>query len=650
MHRVSFYPALVTLSLLIAAPAAAQSTPPIPAFRVQLADGTYREYAGATAYDDGQVRAKLTHLGNGRWRLNLRNLGPQLIREVWYPWIGDRPALGGNESDDLLYYPNLFGVAKRAVIPMLLGEDQDELAEWYGSNYPGSAAAPLMVLADRTQGILLAAANWPPQKVSPRFAQDQLGILYFLFMFPNQVRDFDGFYVVADGNTNAGRIPWQLALDPYKAWLKQRMAAAGLTPDYPEAMRRANGWIQVALSTFAEFDPDVLRNLWNRWGDRLPWMQCWGQMSNYSGPPFGEPDLHNAVPPLEPGEETGCCMDVIEPHERYIPGLFEVGQEIIEDDGLFGLYSRPPDPYAPLTTPNSPSLEFLENWTDSHALLGANAFFVDAVGGYDFGDPLAIAHLLRDNFPAMTVIEHTTDMYGAAHLIGGSLWGGWNWHTDPHDAATMIDSPQFQKGTAPAFMRYLLDDRIIFLGCANGDHSFWGQATGKGYYSERQVFLLGAKYDVSYYLIAESANQQNTMNIVMSRAISEWQRVNFWEREPQYVHRAGIFHVPPGVDVRRFVDRDGINLFAIDNPNGVVGQTFTFMNHQLAVPAEPLSIVEYGSGCPTDFDGDGVTAFADLGQLLQNYGQNSGGDTDGDADTDLADLGLLLQNYNVICN
>jgi hypothetical protein len=280
-------------------------------------------------------------------------------------------------------------------------------------------------------------------------------------------------------------------------------------------------------------------------------------------------------------------------------------------------------------------------------LLGANVFFLDAIGGNELGDPVMIAHILQDQFAPMTVIEHTIDVYPNAALVSGTLWGGWDWGIDPDLPHTIFGTPTFQKGTFQRFGRYVMDDRILLMGTSNGDHQFWGAATGYDYFRERQAFLLGGKFDIAYIRLAESANQLTTLNVAVAAVLDEWDRVHWWERDCVYRDRDGITNVPVGIDVRRFVDRDGVNLFVVDNWNQYAFSSFQYNGIWVPVPTARLTIIE--APCPGDLDGNGQVDFHDLGQLLQSYGLNDGGDLDRDGDTDFADLGLLLQQYGNDC-
>jgi ankyrin repeat protein len=62
-----------------------------------------------------------------------------------------------------------------------------------------------------------------------------------------------------------------------------------------------------------------------------------------------------------------------------------------------------------------------------------------------------------------------------------------------------------------------------------------------------------------------------------------------------------------------------------------------------------FTVVDGGTPCEGDLNGDGTRDLADLGILLASYDLDGGGDIDGDGDTDLADLGALLAVYGQDC-
>jgi hypothetical protein len=147
--------------------------------------------------------------------------------------------------------------------------------------------------------------------------------------------------------------------------------------------------------------------------------------------------------------------------------------------------------------------------------------------------------------------------------------------------------------TFPRFGRYILDDRIIFLGSSNGDFMWWGDYRGWNHWTERQAFLLGAKFDAPTRFKGQHG-WIDPLNPVVKRVVAERERVEWWERGPVYRDRAGVTELPDGIDVRRFTDRNGVNLFTVDNPQRRRGLAFRFGSNLIPVPRRRISILVVG--------------------------------------------------------
>jgi len=336
----------------------------------------------------------------------------------------------------------------------------------------------------------------------------------------------------------------------------------------------SHGFLNIQLENVTTFDPEHLRRIWQESKGFFPWIQFWGQMSNYAGPPM------YAVPRLEPGEATGCCLPIPRIHQRYLPELIDLASEMAKD-GHIGYYSRPKD----TQELGDHGKRFLLDWLQENMLNGANVFYIDVLGGRFFGDPLGIAAFLRDQCPPDTFIEYPVDIYPTPFLISGSLSGG-NWAGGPKTKDQFILG-RTAGTTFPEFGRYLLDDRIIFLGQSNGDHLFWGPTND--YWTERQVFLLGAKYDI--ITLFENHEEPKQMNRAVECAILERDRVDWWMRRPVYLHQNGVTDIPTGIDIRNFLGNSGENLIVIDNWIQRTNAKFRHNGSWIMIPSKPLSIL-----------------------------------------------------------
>jgi len=562
---------ILAAALLLAARSLVAATP--PAFAVQLEGGGFRQYRfdATRAVSDDILDAPISEVGHDEIELTLtpKHAAATL---VWFPWEPDRvtdaPAIG----DAIVYYPRLLGVAVRASL----------LAEWgwQGGPYPGECYAPLVVVADDVGARMVAATNWPPRRVTPMYSFGRIGLRYDARLPAGTRRTYRALVVRITGATSDP--PWQQVLDRYADWLRGRVRVAGLEASHPGWMRYAHGWLNVQLENMATWDPARIEATWQRWKGQLPWVQFWGQMSPYYERGRSRPD------------EAGCCLDRPELHPRYEPDLPRLAR-VVSQDGRIGYYARPRSPYAPLVASDSdvPTAEydFLRDWLDrNRSRYGANAFYIDVLGGRDFGDPYQVARLLKQRLDTGTVVERAVDIYPMASLMSGALGGG-SWQGGPDRTVARLGR-DVTRTTFPSFGRALLARQILFLGESNGDGRWWGPDAG--YWTERQAFLLGAKFDVIHP--TENGKPDGPANRALALAIAARDRVGWWGRDPEYLDRRGVKGIPVDVDVRRYRGRDGESLLVVDNWSQRRDANVTVDGRRIDVPADALSIVVVPAG------------------------------------------------------
>lgn len=573
--------------------ASEDTNPPIE-FAVTTATGVWKSYAGTT-HDDDILSATVIYLDNSQWQLILT--AKQVIKDVWFPWQSERAPLDVNIANDIFYYPYLNGVSQKAT-------NINENWTWWGLPYPGLSFSPLVVMADDDQARIVAATNWPPRKVIPFYGAQRIVMKYENENIqPFSSVTYQALINEVEGNASAGRVPWQLALDKYRAWLDTKMPPV----QYPAWMQRTEGWLNIQLENYTDFNLAFteIRALWQQWKEVFPWIQFWGQMSNYAGPPS------LAVPPLLPGEKTGCCRLEQNMHHRYLPKLVEFVKEVINAGYHAGYYSAPfhsqfGDPPRLLDTPAG--LEWLMSWKEKNLNeYFANVFLGDVLGAQYWGDPATVMNLFDGvRIPRNSAIEFPVDIYPTAYVLSGCLWGDNTFRGGPDSIPENSNTTTFIR-----FGRYLLGDRIVILGQSNTDWQFWGPTNN--YWTERQAFLLGAKIDV---MTPNDNNDPATPNPLLIAIKNERSKVNWWERLPRYVDTKDVSNIPTGVEVRRFVDKDSINLFAIDNWKERQGLSFSFQGRTIAIPHRNISIVSLH---PAYVSSDNEQAVPPNFQLLQNY-------------------------------
>ncbi|MBI5864300.1 MAG: BACON domain-containing protein [Planctomycetes bacterium] len=541
----------------------------VPPIFIRYDDGQGRIYRDQMSYSDDRMSATIRLVGEQQWELSLNNQG-HAITEVWFPWDWNQVKLNDNLVDDVLFTTLFAGVAR-------LPHEAVEWG-WNGFVYPGGAFAPLNVLADPYRARIMAATNWPPRRVSAMWSLHRMALRYADPLGAYQTQTYRALSAMVEGDAANGLDPWMLAADKYAAWLKPSMQAAGKYPNYAPWFRHCKGWLHVGLMNMVAFDPNWLRTFYSLYRDHFPIVQCWGEMSNYAGADYPP------VPPLEPGEQVGCCIASRELHPRYDPGLVEFADWLHGQGGKLSLYTRPrTDPATDMeymlddTTiiNGETNLQWYREWMRRNLQdRRSDLLYLDVLGRRNLGTPEALWAAM-EGVPPESVTEGVVDIYAATYLIAGFIGG--------QSAGGLPDRPLerlgqgFSTTSVPRFARYLLPDREFLLGQTNLDENLWGPAAN--HLVERQAFLMGTKLDVMTPW-ADHLHPE-VMEAMLASIIAEWDRVGWWLREPQYRDRFGITNLPAGVDARYFVDRDGLPLLVIEN-----------WQQLSAVPTAKLSIVE----------------------------------------------------------
>ena len=182
--------------------------------------------------------------------------------------------------------------------------------------YPGSFHAPYVLVCRPPACLMAAATTWPPHTTKPdrtmHSGQPRTVELRFQDGYAaNETVRLSVQLGYTHDDPRAGTA-WQQAVLRYRAWLVPHWPAA---PIQPVRMLQSEGMLSVGLENMPGFNLTALNATWFRWRDFFGRMQMWGQMSNWCGDPA------RAVPPLQPGEQTGCCMLQQTMHPRYLAGV-----------------------------------------------------------------------------------------------------------------------------------------------------------------------------------------------------------------------------------------------------------------------------------------------------------------------------------------
>ncbi|MEK7649415.1 MAG: hypothetical protein AAB367_00400 [Patescibacteria group bacterium] len=549
-----------------------------PGFAVKFSDGTLKQYAvpDSGVVSDVDVGAMVIRAGRDQWQLTLTTK-VRTITQVYFPWEAQRNPLNPLRDDAVIYSTVFLGAAQKDSTLVEWG--------WQGLEYPGAIYAPLVVSANDMEAKIVAATNWPPRTVTPLYSLNRMVLRYEQDVPLNTSVTYRTLIAKVKKKKTVGAAEaWQTAVDKYRSWLDRQLRVAKIEkPTYPDWLNTSHGWINVQLQNRASFDIASIQALYDKTKTHFPWMQLWGQMSTYAGPP------NLAVPSPLPGELVGCCVDKTEMHPRYVSSLPQFAESVAVSGGRVGYYSRPH-----LITEGGPlfGVDGVENTTNTAYLLDwvarnrdeykANAHYIDIFARQDFGDILTVARFLRDRLPKDAVIEGVHDIYPAAFLISGFLDNN-NDVVDPGGARTRF----------PRFGRYFLNGQAMFLGESNGGHAYWGVANN--YITEREAFLLGAKLDIMrpFETGQEAAGVLNT---AVKMIVEERNEKNWWARKPVYMDRISLSNIPAGIDVRRFRGSSREELFVIDNWQQQEGLSFTFKNRPISIPADKLSILVWKGG------------------------------------------------------
>lgn len=498
-----------------------------------------------------ELSATIEALPGDQFELTVNAAVP--IQAVWFPWY-ENPV-----------------PATRVLVPRLMGlsYDNSTLDPWVWNDpdrhaYPGDIAAPGNVLDNVSAARGMFATNWPPRQVDVMHSRGRQTIRYDEPLSAGE----SGTYrvLIVDAEASEGKEAWQVPLDRYRDWLDERLFEERLWPiDYPDWLREANGWSNVQLQFYDDPAAEVRRR-WNENSRDFPIIQAWGGMS----------DRHDEG---DDPEFSGCCLidTALHPRNASVP---DVARDVVADGGFFGYYVRPqnrgpvagPDPEA------ATNLQWVLDWIDRNfAEYGANTAYLDTFITHPIGPPLEIAQQFADGvYPRGAVAEYAVDIYPAAFLVSGGLHGR-QFYTLPGGVPDRTNRTGVT--TFPRFVRYLLGDRIIFLGESNGDLVLWGDKRGYNHYGERQAFLMGCKLDWMQHFKSGGADNPGVEEVVRA-----WNAIGFWDRDPVYLDTVGLTDVPPELDVRRFRGSSGETLLAIDNSSGLT-------RAEILVDGQPVTLL-----------------------------------------------------------
>ena len=128
------------------------------------------------------------------------------------------------------------------------------------------------------------------------------------------------------------------------------------------------------------------------------------------------------------------------------------------------------------------------------------------------------------------------------------------------------------RGSFIKLVRLVMGDALGYFGYQDGELARWGDT--HNWFSERQAFMLGAKFDAGYRLCGKYTPPSDCFlrKVHKLRSSLDW-----WTRRFSYLDTIGISNKYVGlIDVRRFDDKDNKTVLLVDNYRNLSGLSVSF--------------------------------------------------------------------------
>jgi hypothetical protein len=300
--------------------------------------------------------------------------------------------------------------------------------EWKALEYPGPLSSPLgMWIEPETCHAIYDIDSRPC-----RVMYDGRGIRLEYKPEPGETIRFAAY--PASG--------WRQVVNEYRTMLIKRDGQA-------QVLVLAGDCQHVGLQNFTAFDPDAFRRQIEAAAIHAPNVLLWGWMSNYAGPP------KLAVPPIEPGEQVGCCLYRVEGHKRYagIAASIAVAKARNPNIKVF--------PY--IRAPHSSELKHVQPMmTAADRTIGVNpgsigdGYYFDEAGrrAYPGTTPRELGAAINRWGQAMALlVEGANECQRVPALVAGAY----------NAAGGDVDAMRIGRAIQP--------DRQMYFGHSNGDHT-----------------------------------------------------------------------------------------------------------------------------------------------------------------------------------
>lgn len=507
------------------------------------------------------------------------------------------PLLDGTPMDNR---PNLV-----ALFPLLGGIFVQAGSDCYGNcedsfvmDYPGQFHSPYAMLCTKQSCLMAAATTWPPHHVRPKrritkgspTAKEPMRIEWVDGYISGPETKLSIMLTEFQTDEQSRIEAWQKAVLAYKSWLRPNRPAAPPAQTSGK-MSQSEGMWAVGLQNVCNpprcsFNLSALDAQWTEWKDVLGRVQFWGQMSNYGGDPT------QAMPPLLPGEQVGCCLRNRTMHPRYRDaGLPAWARKVASEGYEVGYYTRTLG--ADVENRLVANVSWFATWLDNMKELGGNAQYVDQFARTVNGPPNEVLKLVEKGIPPADVVtEGWNDLYPFAGLLSGfhqgDDWCACSDNTTIYDMDPWGDRPS---GSFIRLVRLVMGDALGYFGYQDGELARWGDT--HDWFSERQAFMLGAKLDAGYRLCGKYTQPADCF---LRRIHKLRSSLNWWTRNFSYLDTIGIGNEYTGlIDVRRFDDDDNATVLLVDNFRNISGLSVSFGGRTYSVASTMISAIQVKS-------------------------------------------------------
>jgi hypothetical protein len=146
-----------------------------------------------------------------------------------------------------------------------------------------------------------------------------------------------------------------------------------------------------------------------------------------------------------------------------------------------------------------------------------------------------------------------------------------------------------KSGSFIKLIRLVMGDSLGYFGYQDGELARWG--VQHNWFSERQAFMLGAKFDAGWHLCAKAT--QDPSDCFLRKVHKLRSSLDWWPRRFSYLDTIGVTNEHVGlIDVRRFDDTDNKTVLLVDNFRNITGLSVSFGGQAYKVSPDMISAIQ----------------------------------------------------------